>query len=100
MQATRKPEKKTEGDSHLKQGLREGALFVSGAIALYVLISLLSYDPGDPGWSFSGSLDRVQNVGGLAGAWLSSALLRTALLRLSRLSVPVADRLRRVDRLP
>ena len=75
MQATRKPEKKTEGDSHLKQGLREGALFVSGAIALYVLISLLSYDPGDPGWSFSGSLDRVQNVGGLAGAWLSSALL-------------------------
>ncbi len=60
---------------HMVRGLREGALFVFGAIAVYLLLSLLSYDPSDPGWSRSGSGAKVDNAGGVAGAWFSDVFL-------------------------
>ncbi len=75
-QATRKSGKQSLPlASHMIRGLREGALFVLGAIAIYMLISLLSYSPADPGWSHSASVDRVGNIGGFAGAWFSSVFL-------------------------
>ena len=61
--------------NHMSRGLREGGLFVLGAIALYLLISLGSYDPSDPGWSRSGSGKEVANVGGVAGAWFADVFL-------------------------
>ncbi len=75
-QATRKTNKQSLPiASHMIRGLREGALFVLGAIAIYMLISLVSYNPADPGWSYSASVDRISNIGGLAGAWFSSIFL-------------------------
>jgi DNA segregation ATPase FtsK/SpoIIIE, S-DNA-T family len=75
-QATRKSNKQSLPiASHMIRGLREGALFVLGAIAIYMLISLVSYSPADPGWSYSASVDRIGNIGGLAGAWFSSIFL-------------------------
>ena len=61
--------------SHMSRGLREGGLLVLGAIALYLLMSLSSYNPADPGWSRSGSGDKIANIGGVAGAWFADAFL-------------------------
>lgn len=57
--------------SHISRGLREGALFILGAVALYLLISLFSYQNTDPGWSHSGSGGQVRNAGGIVGAWFA-----------------------------
>ncbi len=46
-----------------------------GAIAIYTLLSLITYSNDDPGWSYSTSPDHVANAGGFVGAWLASVLL-------------------------
>ena len=45
-------------------------MFIFGFLAVYFLLALVSYDPRDPGWSQSGG-DKVQNLAGPTGAWLS-----------------------------
>ena len=60
---------------HVSRGVREGALIVLGAIAVYLLVSLLSYHHGDPGWSHTGPRGVVQNIGGAAGAWFADVFL-------------------------
>jgi DNA segregation ATPase FtsK/SpoIIIE, S-DNA-T family len=55
----------------LLRGLREGALLVFGMVALYLLVALLTYHPGDPGWSYTGDGDGVRNLGGRGGAWFA-----------------------------
>ncbi len=55
---------------------RETAFFVCLALALYLLLALLSYDPNDPAWSNSGVGSRVSNASGRFGAWLSDLLLQ------------------------
>ncbi|MEZ5672728.1 MAG: DNA translocase FtsK 4TM domain-containing protein [Thiotrichaceae bacterium] len=37
-------------------------------IGVYLLVSLATYDPLDPGWSHSGQSEEVRNRGGIAGA--------------------------------
>lgn len=37
-------------------------------IGVYLLVSLATYDPLDPGWSHSGQSEEVRNKGGIAGA--------------------------------
>ena len=59
----------------LARGSREGALLVISAVAIYLLVSIASYDPGDPGWSNAGHVDRIANQGGVAGAWIADVLL-------------------------
>src|SRR3989338_4668333 len=54
--------------------LREAALYVLGAVAIYLLISLWTYSSSDPSWSHRGSSNIVFNNGGRAGAWLSDVL--------------------------
>ncbi|MGH8497132.1 MAG: DNA translocase FtsK [Gammaproteobacteria bacterium] len=53
----------------IARALREGALWVFGALALILLVALASYDPTDPGFSFVGDTERTQNAIGPAGAW-------------------------------
>ena len=61
---------------HVTRGLREGALIVFGAIAIFLVIALASYQPVDPGWSHvNSSVDKVLNHGGKAGAWFSDVFL-------------------------
>ena len=74
-QAIKKPAAVPAGRSHVVKGLREGALFVFGAIALYLTVSLASYHVSDPGWSHSGAVGHIQNVGGVVGAWFADVFL-------------------------
>ena len=54
----------------------EIVVFISVFVALYALLSLLTYDPSDPGWSHSGgSNDDIHNLGGRFGANFSDMLL-------------------------
>ena len=74
-QATRTRERLTPVRRPALKGLREAALIVFGAIALYLAVSLGSYQPADPGWSHSGTQGDVANVGGVAGAWFADVFL-------------------------
>ena len=55
---------------------RDIALILIAPLLLYLLASLLSFSPNDPGWSHSGSVTGpLHNVGGPIGAWLADVLL-------------------------
>jgi len=60
---------------HASSRLRELAFWLIIAIGGYFLMSLLTFDPLDPGWSFIGSRETPTNLGGNAGAWFASVFL-------------------------
>jgi len=74
-QATRKKVREIPLSTQLNRSLREGALFVLGAAALYLLMSLLTFDVTDPGWSRSNTAQAISNNGGAVGAWLADVLM-------------------------
>ena len=74
-QASRKKDKPISGRSNVSRSLREGALFVFGAVALYLAFSLGSYHSADPGWSHGGVATQIENIGGVAGAWFADVCL-------------------------
>ncbi len=51
--------------------LREGALIGLILLCAFLLLSLFSYSPADPGWSRTGLGDDISNTGGPTGAWLA-----------------------------
>jgi S-DNA-T family DNA segregation ATPase FtsK/SpoIIIE len=55
--------------------LREGTLWVLGALALLLLLALFSYHPFDPGFSDTGEPGPVGNWIGPVGAWLAGFFL-------------------------
>ncbi|MEO6080355.1 MAG: DNA translocase FtsK 4TM domain-containing protein [Steroidobacteraceae bacterium] len=57
------------------RGLREGLAIVLAGLALVLLVALVSYSPGDPGWSFSGDGSAVRNLVGRFGASTADVLL-------------------------
>jgi S-DNA-T family DNA segregation ATPase FtsK/SpoIIIE len=57
------------------RSLREGALWVFGALALIVLAALLSYDHNDPSFATTGEPGPISNVIGPFGAHLSGLLV-------------------------
>jgi len=61
--------------THVGRRLREGALLLLVAIAAYFMLSLLTYSPDDPGWSYTGPREQVLNSGGPVGAWFSDVFL-------------------------
>jgi S-DNA-T family DNA segregation ATPase FtsK/SpoIIIE len=76
-QATRlnKKDKAEASSGSASFRLREAALILSLALAAYLLLSLSSYHPTDPGWSTTGTNDVIANKGGIVGAWLADSLL-------------------------
>jgi S-DNA-T family DNA segregation ATPase FtsK/SpoIIIE len=74
-QARRKTGNTAKLTHQVTRGLREGALLILSALAIFLLVSLASYHPADPGWSNSGDVIRIFNAGGLIGAWLADVLL-------------------------
>jgi DNA segregation ATPase FtsK/SpoIIIE, S-DNA-T family len=56
------------------RGLRESGAIVLAGLALVVLVALLSFDPHDPGFSFTGAGGAVHNRIGPVGAWFADAL--------------------------
>ena len=55
--------------------LRESKWFALLALALYLLLILVTFDKSDPGWFHSTAVSVARNAGGRAGAWLSELLL-------------------------
>jgi S-DNA-T family DNA segregation ATPase FtsK/SpoIIIE len=55
----------------VSRALREGALWVFAALALILLAALGSYNPADPGFSYTGQDGTVSNAIGPVGAFLA-----------------------------
>lgn len=49
--------------------MREAALLLLMAVAGYLLLALVTYDPADPGWSHAHPADQLANAGGVVGAY-------------------------------
>jgi S-DNA-T family DNA segregation ATPase FtsK/SpoIIIE len=60
--------------THIQHGLREGAMLVLIALALFFLTALVTYNPADPGWSYTGSRNGIDNAAGVVGAWFADVL--------------------------
>ncbi len=50
-------------------------MLLLGALAVYLLVALMSYQAGDPGWSHTEGVGAVDNLGGVVGAWLADVFL-------------------------
>lgn len=78
-QAKRTVEQISALQRHLHRWLREGALIGLIAVSVFLLIALYSYDPDDPGWTYTGSYTsttgQVNNLVGTVGAWCTDVLL-------------------------
>ena len=65
--------------SQVIRGIKESVFFLFIAIGLYLFIALFTYSPSDPGWSHSISepvdISRLQNRGGIFGAWFADLFL-------------------------
>ncbi len=57
------------------RGLREIAVLGFFAIALFLLISLITFSNEDAGWTHSGAVQTVTNACGVFGAWLADFTL-------------------------
>jgi len=59
------------------QRLLEAGLLLSGALAIFIFLSLVSFNPADPSWSQTGFEGSINNAGGAIGAWTADVLLFT-----------------------
>jgi S-DNA-T family DNA segregation ATPase FtsK/SpoIIIE len=58
----------------VSRALRESAVITLGIAALVLFMALASYNPDDPGFSYTGNAAPIHNRIGVAGAWLSDVL--------------------------
>lgn len=63
--------------SRLARLLTEARWFLLIAFALFFFIILYTYSKVDPGWSHAVQVEKINNMGGRAGAWVSDLLLFT-----------------------
>ena len=61
----------TTGISTVAYSVREAALWVFVALAVIMLVALMTYDSRDPGFSHTGDGAAVRNQIGAAGAWFA-----------------------------
>ena len=57
------------------QRLFEAGLITIILLAIFMMLSLVSYHPSDPGWSQTAWGGEIRNAAGPAGAWLADILL-------------------------
>ncbi len=57
------------------RSLREVAVMVSFSGSIFFLISLVTYNNEDGGWTHSSTIQSVSNAGGVIGAWLADICL-------------------------
>lgn len=74
-QATRKTAEKASTSLTAHRRLAEGALILLSAIALYLLLALVTYHSTDAAWSTTGRGPMIANAGGRVGAYLSDIFL-------------------------
>jgi S-DNA-T family DNA segregation ATPase FtsK/SpoIIIE len=58
----------------LKIGVRNGVFIFLVTLCLFLILSLASYNPADPGFNTTGTHQHVTNVAGSMGAWIASIL--------------------------
>lgn len=69
---TQKPSSRRNFNNHrIGHGLKEILFIFFCFVSLYLLVSLFTYNPSDPGIFFGGQVDEVQNKGGIAGAFFA-----------------------------
>ena len=54
--------------------LLEALLVLVALFAIYLMASLLSFNPSDPSWSQTAWHEPIHNLGGIPGAWLADTL--------------------------
>lgn len=57
--------------STLWRRLQEGGFILLSALAIFLFVSLITYNEVDPGWSKITSQKIISNQAGKAGAWFS-----------------------------
>ncbi|WP_435102199.1 DNA translocase FtsK [Arhodomonas sp. AD133] len=65
----------TPWGQHVSRGLREAALLLLLAVAGFLLLALATYDPRDPGWTYTASVADIHNAGGVVGAFFADLSL-------------------------
>ncbi|MDF7784423.1 DNA translocase FtsK 4TM domain-containing protein [Pantoea stewartii] len=55
--------------------LLEALLILVALFAIYLMVSLVSFNPSDPSWSQTAWHEPIHNMGGTVGAWLADTLL-------------------------
>ncbi len=63
------------GPSWLERLPREAAMLACLGLSLFLLVTLVSFHPNDPGWSSSGTGEPIRNLAGTVGAWIADVLL-------------------------
>lgn len=74
-QASKTAQNQNNYGMQLNKRLREGLMLLLLAVSAYLLLSLLSFSPQDPGWSYTGAHKQVMNAGGPVGAWFADVFL-------------------------
>lgn len=72
--ATKAKQPEPRLSSQVHRALREGALYVFGAMAVILWFALFTYSPADPGPFQTTSSDTVSNGVGRVGAWIADLL--------------------------
>ena len=57
--------------AHVSHAMREGIMWILFCLSGYLLLSLYTYFPDDPGFSYLGPTSDVVNSGGPVGAWFA-----------------------------
>lgn len=70
-----KPKHEAEVDSVIQRLSKEGALIAYFLLAIFMLIALISYSPGDPAYMTTGTNSEVSNAVGVSGAMVADILL-------------------------
>ncbi|MFT4814344.1 MAG: S-DNA-T family DNA segregation ATPase FtsK/SpoIIIE, partial [Paracoccaceae bacterium] len=69
-----KPKSDSEVDTVVQRLSKEGTLIAYFLLAIFILIALLSYSPGDPAFMTTGSSTEVSNAVGTSGAMVADIL--------------------------
>ncbi|HAG70754.1 MAG TPA: cell division protein FtsK, partial [Gammaproteobacteria bacterium] len=70
-----KPKQESEVDNVVQRLSKEGSLIAYFLLAIFILIALVSYSPGDPAFMTTGSSIEVSNAVGVSGAMVADILL-------------------------
>ena len=74
-QASRKANRAYPVSDNVLKNIREGFIFISLCLALYLLIALFSYSQNDSSWSYSVDGKIFENNAGVVGAYIADILL-------------------------
>ena len=64
----------TQVSQQIKKRVLESTVFVLVPVAAYFLLSLITYNPNDPGSFASSEVSQINNLGGVSGAYLADFL--------------------------